>query len=144
LNAALSGPIVSPDLVVSSHEGATEFGAVKVSDPGAADPSRNLTSAPFDANTVETPVEPHRQNQTPRYPALLAAAGIEGVVVVRYVVDTLGLVESSSITVISSTHPQFERAVRNVLPHLRFDPAEFRGRKVRQLVEQAFGFELKR
>ena len=75
--------------------------------------------------------------------AKLASANIEGSVVVRFVVDTLGRVEPQSILIVRSTHAQFERAVRDAIPGMRFIPAEVRGGRVRQLVEQAFGFELK-
>lgn len=99
---------------------------------------------PYDAGSVETPVHPLAGNPSPRYPSFLAQAGVEGSVVMRYVVDTLGRVEPASIATVRATHAQFERAVRDVLPRLHFAPAEVQGRRVRQLVEQSFGFELKR
>lgn len=99
---------------------------------------------PFDATTVEKAVVPRAGSPVPRYPAFLATAGVEGSVVVRFVVDTLGRVEENSVVIIRSTHREFERAVRDAIPGMRFVPAEVRGGRVRQLVEQAFGFELKR
>jgi hypothetical protein len=51
----------------------------------------------FDAATADLPVQPHPGNRAPRYPAVLAAAGIEGEVVMRFVVDTLGRVERGSV-----------------------------------------------
>jgi len=78
----------------------------------------------------------------PTYPDLLRTAGIEGRVVVRFVVDTAGRVEPGSITTIESTHALFDRAVRDILPRLRFAPAEADGRRVRQLVEMSFQFSL--
>ena len=44
--------------------------------------------------------------------------------------------------VIDSTHDLFSRAVRDALARARFTPAEAGGRKVRQLVEQAFTFRI--
>lgn len=78
----------------------------------------------------------------PAYPEMLRAAGTEGRVVVRFVVDTAGRVEPASITTVESTHALFERSVRDVLPRLRFAPAEAGGRHVRQLVEMPFQFSL--
>lgn len=78
----------------------------------------------------------------PSYPEMLRAAGIEGRVVVRFVVDTAGRVEAGSIATVESTHALFEQSVRDVLPRLRFAPAEVGGRRVRQLVEMPFQFSL--
>ena len=78
----------------------------------------------------------------PAYPEMLRAAGIEGRVILRFVVDTTGRVEPASITTIESTHARFEQSVRDVLPRLRFAPAEVGGRHVRQLVEMPFQFSL--
>lgn len=79
----------------------------------------------------------------PRYPEALRAAGVEGRVRARFVVDTLGRVELASLELPDATHAQFAEAVRQALPRLRFRPAEAGGRRVRQLVEQEFGFTLR-
>ena len=42
-----------------------------------------------------------------QYPDSLRGVGIEGVVVLEFVIDTTGHVEPSSITVIESPHPAF-------------------------------------
>lgn len=78
----------------------------------------------------------------PGYPEMLRAAGVEGRVVVRFVVDTTGRVEPGSIAIVESAHALFERSVREVLPRLRFAPAEAAGHHVRQLVEMPFQFSL--
>jgi hypothetical protein len=57
-----------------------------------------------------------------------------------FVVDTSGLVLPGSAKVARSTHQLFTEAVRTALPDMRFVPAEVAGRKVRQLVQQAFVF----
>jgi protein TonB len=79
---------------------------------------------------------------TPRYPSTLQSAGLEGDVRAQFVVDTLGHVEQGSVRVLDSTHDLFSRAVRDALGRARFTPAEAGGRKVRQLVEQAFTFRI--
>jgi protein TonB len=98
--------------------------------------------AVFDILTVERPVTPLAGNPAPRYPAALARAGVEGEVTMRFVIDTTGRVEPESIHLVRGTHLLFERAVREVLPRLRFLPAAVGGAKVRQVVEQPFRFEL--
>ena len=93
--------------------------------------------------TVEKPV---LQLPTPgavRYPTMLRGAAIEGEVNARFVVDTTGRVEPGSLVVLASDHELFSATVRAALSSLRFIPAEAGGRKVRQLVEQRFVFELK-
>jgi protein TonB len=61
-------------------------------------------------------------------------------VLIRFVVDTLGRIDVSTIQVLSSTHDQFTRAVRDVLPAFRFKPAEVGGHRVRSLAEMPFEF----
>lgn len=80
----------------------------------------------------------------PAYPAALRHLGVEGAVRVRFVVDTLGRVELSSVDVRASDDAGFSAAVRAVLPRLRFAPARVGGRPVRQLVEMPFVFALRR
>jgi protein TonB len=124
-------------------------------DPGSFErrafgsPAAPIASLPsggdiFDVRSVDRPVRPLAGNPAPRYPAPLAQAGVQGVVTMRFVVDTTGRVEPGSIRVARGAHLLFERAVREILPHLRFLPADVAGVKVRQIVEQPFLFELAR
>lgn len=78
----------------------------------------------------------------PVYPNSLRAAGIEGVVVLRMVVDTMGGVESGSIVVLNSTHPGFDAAAIAAVTRAQFVPARLAGRAVRQLVQQGVRFRL--
>jgi protein TonB len=93
---------------------------------------------------VDKTVVPHAQNGRPSYPSVLRNAGIEGDVVVRFVVDSLGRVEAGSITIIRQTHTLFGDAVKRWLSGTRYVPAEVVGRPVRQLVEQRAEFSLER
>jgi TonB family protein len=77
-----------------------------------------------------------------RYPAALKRANIEGGVLAQFVVDTTGRVELRTFKVLRATHEDFVEAVRDVLPRLRFLPAEIGGRKVKQMVQQPFDFRL--
>lgn len=80
----------------------------------------------------------------PAYPPLLLNEGIEGTVVVRYVVEANGLADSSSLQIISATRREFADAVRAAIPHMRFTPARIDELPVRQLVEQPFSFRIQR
>ncbi|HUF66108.1 MAG TPA: energy transducer TonB [Gemmatimonadaceae bacterium] len=80
----------------------------------------------------------------PAYPARLLSEGIEGTVLVRYVVEANGLADSSSLEILSATRREFADAVRAAIPHMRFTPARIDERPVRQLVEQPFSFRIAR
>ncbi|HXT18052.1 MAG TPA: energy transducer TonB [Gemmatimonadaceae bacterium] len=79
----------------------------------------------------------------PRYPERLRNAGVEGSVLVQFVVDTTGRIDMSSIKVIASTHDQFTAAVRDALSRFRFRPAEADGRHVPAVAQMPFEFRLK-
>lgn len=78
----------------------------------------------------------------PMYPASLKARGVEGDVVVTFVVNTSGAVELPTFTVVRSTDSLFVSAVRAALPAMRFLPARADNKNVRQLVQQSFPFKL--
>lgn len=117
---------------VPSHAGTSA--PVAAADPGTA----------FLDSQVEVQVALDTRSPMPRYPQRLRDAGVEGVTLVRFVVDTLGRVEQGTVQVIESTHPAFALAVQAVLPQMRFSPARVGERKVRQLVEFPLQFRLRR
>lgn len=82
--------------------------------------------------------------QPPRYPTLLKDSGVEGRVVVEFVVDTLGRAELDEVRIVSTSHALFAQAVRDALPRYRFTPGELSGRKVRTRVQLPFDFTLTR
>jgi periplasmic protein TonB len=81
---------------------------------------------------------------TPRYPESLRQANLDGRVLVRFVVDTLGKIDMGSVQVLESTHDLFTRAVRDALGNFRFRPAEARGRRVQAMAEMPFEFQIRR
>ena len=93
---------------------------------------------------VDKAAAPRPGNPAPVYPAALRAAQIEGTVLARFVVDSVGHAESASIEFPEATHPQFAEAVRQSIIRSRYLPAMLQGRAVRQLVEQRFAFTLVR
>jgi TonB family protein len=85
-----------------------------------------------------------RQPPTPpRYPERLRSVGVEGSVIVKFIVDTTGRVDLSSVEVITSTHELFTAAVREALAGLRFYPASTDNRKIRAAAMMPFQFTLK-
>jgi TonB family protein len=107
-------------------------------------PSREVPSADsvYSILDVEDVATRTVGSAAPIYPPDLLRDGTEGSVLVRFVVDTLGRSDSASIVVVSSTHSAFTQSVRHAIPLMTFSPASMGGQKVRQLVEQRFGFRL--
>lgn len=79
----------------------------------------------------------------PRYPESLRRAGVEGDVVVKFVVDTTGCVDLRSVEIVRSTHDAFTTAVRETLAKLRFAPATTGERRTRALAVMPFHFTLR-
>jgi len=79
----------------------------------------------------------------PRYPESLRRAGVEGDVVVKFVVDTTGRIDMNTVEVMRSTHDAFTTAVRETLAKLRFAPASTGERKTRALAVMPFHFTLR-
>jgi protein TonB len=121
------------------------FDSTHVASGGTLTRSPNVTDeSPRLESQVEQAVIAIPGTATPRYPAMLQSAGLEGDVRAQFVVDTLGRVEPGSFRALESTHDLFAAAVREALGRARFKPAEAGGHKVRQLVEQTFTFRITR
>jgi TonB family protein len=88
---------------------------------------------------VDKPVTPHTSIK-PRYPAALKRSGVSGDVLVQFVVDEAGRVDMRTFESLRSSGPEFTAAVKEALPTWRFDPAIRQGKKVKQVVQQAFEF----
>ena len=78
----------------------------------------------------------------PVYPPELMRQRIEGAVLARFVVDTSGRAEPTSIQILHSTNEQFTASVKTAIPQMIFMPATVARRSVRQAVEQNFRFRL--
>lgn len=79
-----------------------------------------------------------------RYPDALRAANVEGVVLAQFVVTADGDVEPGTFKELRSSNPLFTAAVRANLANMKFSPAEVKGVRVKQLVQQPFTFSLSR
>ena len=108
---------------------------------------KGIVAAPVENQTyfeyqVEKPVMQAPGSPTPRYPDILKSAGVEGEVVVAFTVDTTGRADISTLKILKSTHELFAAAVKSAMPSMRFLPAEVGGKKVKQLVQQPFVFNI--
>ena len=109
------------------------------------------TSHVYEDREVDHPATASRSNPNVRWPTTAdrSAAGTvesdaryggDASVTARFVVDTLGCVDSSTFTVVTASDSAFTLAVRRVLPQLRYAPAKKGGRKVRSWVLWKFVF----
>jgi protein TonB len=148
---ALPAPpeIVIEGIPAPSVDGPTITDATLFGDPSAHRGRAGGQSGPdassdgaFFQSEVEKPAIALRNNPVPRYPEILRAAGVEGTVLVQFIVDTAGHAELQSLQVLHSTHELFVRSVRASLPGMGFLPAETGGRKVRMWVRMPFEFAM--
>ena len=98
----------------------------------------------FTIAEVDSAVAVDPTSAAPAYPPALQKLGIEGSVVVRYVVDSFGKADLSTLTVVRSSRIEFAVAVREALPNMRFSPAKMGPKAVPQLVEQPFNFRIQK
>ena len=75
------------------------------------------------------------------YPRMLQDAGIEGTVVMQFVITEKGEVEPSSVKVISSTHEQFASASEKAVERFRFRPGKYKGKDVRVLIQMPIAWK---
>ncbi len=93
---------------------------------------------------VERPASMLDDSPKPKYPAVLESSGIAGEVQAQFVVSSNGKADMDSFKVLKSTNELFTQAVKNVLPRMRFSPAQIGGKPVNQLVQQSFQFAVPR
>ena len=80
----------------------------------------------------------------PAYPDALRSSGIEGEVMVQFVVNENGRYEPGTLKILESSNAAFTAAVKAALPGMRFSAARVGGQKVSQLVQLPFEFHLNR
>ena len=90
---------------------------------------------------VESPAE-KIGGPNPVYPENLRSSGIEGEVMVQFVVNENGRYEPGTLKILDSSNPAFVASVKAALPQMRFSPARVGGQKVQQLVQLPFEFHL--
>ena len=82
------------------------------------------------------------QQPAPRYPPVLQQAGLEGRVLLEFVIDSTGHVEPGSLRVLERSRPGFDAAAEETILRSLFRPARVRGRAVRQRTLQAIAFRI--
>lgn len=133
------GPAIPPDQILIGGSDARPGSPI-----GGGSSSLTGTGGVVDELLVDRAPRLMGNAPEPKYPASLRAAGIEGRVVVQFVVDTLGRAELGDLQVVESPHPLFVDAVRSALARYRFTIGEAAGRKVRTRVQLPFVFTLTR
>ena len=78
------------------------------------------------------------------YPPLLQQAGIEGLVMVQAIIDTMGRVEPNSIKITQSANPGFNESAKTVVLKSLFRPARVYGKAVRVLIQIPILYSIKR
>ena len=135
------GPALPPDqIVIGGPGGRTGFPI------GAGDPpsTGGVAGSAMDERLVDRVPRLVGRVLEPRYPSPLREAGVQGRVVVQFVVDTLGRAELGEMQVVESPHALFVESVRAALARYRFSVGEAGGRKVRTRVQLPFDFTLTR
>ncbi len=78
----------------------------------------------------------------PRYPPVLQAAGLEGRVLLEFIIDTAGHPEPASVRIIERSREGFDAAALETLARSLFRPARVAGRTVRQRTLQWVVFRI--
>ncbi len=97
---------------------------------------------PYFEFQVEKPASMQPGSSRMVYPPMLRSAQVEGVVLASFVVDEQGVPDMSTFKVLKSDHELFTNAVRTAVPDIAYMPAEIKGQRVKQLVQQPFVFQL--
>jgi TonB family protein len=108
----------------------------------ASRPQRMSDSTTYKEFQVEQPAHLAAGNAPPTYPDMLRAAGVDGDVLVQFVVDTTGHADMRTLKILKSTHDLFTAAVRDALAKMEFAPAEVGHKKVKQLLQMPFEFSM--
>ncbi|HEU4748371.1 MAG TPA: TonB family protein [Gemmatimonadaceae bacterium] len=126
--------------IAGGTAGGVAGGTGKAGDKGKAAGIKH--DAPYMEFQVEKPVR-HIGGATPEYPSSLKDMGVKGEVLAQFVVGENGRYQGGTLKILSSSNPAFSDAVKRALPGMRFSAAQIGGQKVKQLVQQAFQFQLK-
>lgn len=126
-------PSAGIDAPVPALDAATEAAAMNA-----------MLSTSYQLLEVDSAATRDPASAAPVYPPDLEARGVEGHVIIRFVVDSTGVVDLTTLLTVEATHAAFDRAVREALPRMKFRPAMVGDRAVRQLAEQLFKFEIPR
>lgn len=91
---------------------------------------------------LDRPVFARRDNPSPRYPREGERARVGDEVLVSFVVDNDGRARMETVRMLRGRYREFQLAVLDVLPRMRFYPARIAGCPVAQLVQMPFSFRV--
>jgi TonB family protein len=128
--------------IVFTNDSAQRFFALLHGPPEVSNQLASLPPDTYFDYQVTQQVRPTRESGQVVYPAPLARAGVSGQALVQFVVDTTGLVDLSTFKVLKTTNRWFASAVYDALPRMRFAPAQVKGAKVRELVQEPYPFNV--
>jgi TonB family protein len=128
--------------LAASTKFAKELTAAPTIAPRKVQPAAPAANRPAPALANDHPVMALPGSPQPRYPDILKTAGVEGGILVAFVVDADGTVDTTTLKIIHSTHGLFRDALIAALPAMRFLPAEVNGQAVRELVQEPFVFTI--
>jgi TonB family protein len=97
----------------------------------------------FTVIEVDSAAERDPLSAAPAYPQSMLEKQVEGAAMMRFVIDSTGLIDLKTVAVQRASHPDFVRAVQEAMPRMRFRPAIMGAKPVRQLVEQEFKFQIR-
>lgn len=129
---ANGGSFVSPAMQLDSGQTVER----KFSVPDVPGAFRNA----YFAQDVTTPARRISYRPAPRFPDTLSGTDASGLVVVMFVVDEHGHVDSGTIQVINDAGYLFAKAVRESLANAVYMPAIKDGAAVRQVAQLSVGF----
>ena len=96
----------------------------------------------FSLLDVDSAAVRYEWSAAPAYPPKMLEKNTEGFVKAGWVVGQDGYADTASLRIVESTHAEFEKAVRDALPFMRFKAAKVGRMTVNQLVQQEFTFRL--
>ena len=128
------GPVVDPNMLRHILSTGTPG-----SNPGRGD-SVSIRGV-LAATEVDDPAVVVHQ-PSPRYPPVLQQAGIEGRVLLEFIIDTAGHMESTSLRVLESSNRGFDSVAGETIRRSVFRPARVHGSPVRQRTIQSVVFRI--
>lgn len=135
-------PFDPKDYTGVGQEGGSSTGVIGGTGPAEGIAAGSGGGGVYAMGDLDDPVQVI-QIPDPRYPPALRSLSIEGAVDLRYVVDTTGHAETNSFVILSQTRPEFVNPAKEAILKGVFKPARFRGRPVRQLVQQRVKFQVR-
>jgi protein TonB len=130
--------------VAENFTGRGIIGGIEGGVRSAAIGTHSSLNDPIDGTIADVPPYLLPGQMGASYPDSLRPSAPDGMVVARFVIDTLGHVESPSLRIVDATHPLFAESVRGALERLHFLPARFSGQRVRARLEVSFEFHMAR